>query len=70
MKRPNGWVYFLPLGAVSSTARSAILNAVLLNALVDGLGRVNLVLMVEDKARVLERGDIRGFVCSTMCVLM
>jgi len=33
MKRPVGWVYFLPLGAVSSTVRSDILTGVLLNDL-------------------------------------
>lgn len=31
MKRPVGWVYFLPLGAVSSIERSDILAEVLLN---------------------------------------
>ena len=33
MKRPVGWVYYLPLGAVSSTVRSDILTGVLLNDL-------------------------------------
>lgn len=32
MKRPMGWMYFLPLGAVSSTERSDILMGELLKA--------------------------------------
>ena len=39
MKRPVGWVYFLPLGAVSSTERSDIL-LVELKGWEDALSRV------------------------------
>jgi hypothetical protein len=37
MKRPVGWVYFLPLGAVSSIERSDILMAVVLKDLKEGV---------------------------------
>jgi hypothetical protein len=40
IKRPVGWVYFLPLGAVSSIERSDILMVVVAKVLKDGLWNV------------------------------
>jgi hypothetical protein len=38
MKRPRGWEYFLPLGAVNSTKRSDILNLLWLKPLANENG--------------------------------